>query len=287
MTRRRDPGLLMLIALFAAACGGSDDDDGATTGTPRAALILAECAKLSACTGAAANDCFGSVANKDSWQPFESFEEAREIELRADCMAAAEDCEQVLSCIDEGAKAFDDEQAALAANASCDQPEEYTYCEDDVLVWCFVDEYDTEGTPIPIDVGALGKTCNAAGSYSADPDHPVCDDGDGYADGCDGSGAFECVGGERTTWDCRDIDPQFVCTKDTDEPERPLCTMPVESQECEPGNFTNDGDWGTCEGDVASICAGRKFYEVDCSAFLGASCVQEDYSEWPEAFCQI
>jgi hypothetical protein len=277
---------LLLVASVLDLCSAcARDDSGAAV--PRVERILAECAKVSVCTGLAANACFAIVSNKDSWDPFEVGADRRQIELRAGCMAKAESCDQVLSCIDQASQAFADEQSALAARASCELAEDYTYCGDGLLVWCFLGEYDTEATPIPLDLDALGKTCNAAGSYCADPGHPTCD-GEDNSRSCDGVGAVQCAGGESTSWDCREIDPEFVCTIEADEPERPLCTLPEEAQECERGNYTNAGDWGVCEGNVARICAGRKFYEVDCSAFLGASCVQEDNStEFPEVFCEI
>ena len=280
---------LAALLSLCSSCYRVDDPGAQASGAARADEILAECAKVSACSGVSANSCFATVADKDSWQLYGGRWNAREIELRADCMAAATDCAQVTACIDEAHQAFEEEQGLLIELSSCDpQLGEYTHCENGILVWCFVGDEDTDAWPIPIDVGDLGLTCNTAGSYAADPGHPQCAYGTGTSEGCDGTGAFECVSGERVTTDCRDIDPDFVCTTDTDEPERPLCALPAARRECERGDYTNSGDWGTCEGNVARVCAGRKLYEVDCAAFPGASCVQQNYSaEWPEAFCEL
>jgi hypothetical protein len=280
--------LLLVVPLLGlcSACGGGDDDEG-YSGVSLAELAMAECAKVSVCTGAAADSCFLKVANNGAWNPLEepgAYENG--LELRAECMAAAESCDQVLACIDEGQQAYDDEQAALAAQASC-LPEngDYIYCEDGLLFWCAMGEYDDVATPYAVDIEALGKTCNAAGSYAADPDHPACDGAD-FTLSCDGTGVVECVGGERVTWDCRAVDPEFVCASDGEEFAE--CTLPADAIECEDGNYNNYGEWSQCEGGAAQVCAAGKFYDVGCSTFLSASCEQEDNStEYPDAYCRI
>ncbi|MDD5308980.1 MAG: hypothetical protein PHU25_16830 [Deltaproteobacteria bacterium] len=269
------------VPLLLAACAGCGDPPVREPAS-WSAILIAECAKISACTGEAVDSCFSVLSRREAYDPFEGALAMRERELRADCVAGAGDCGAVAKCIDEAQAAIAAEMQEHGAKFSCGN-EESTLCEDGLLAWCFMGEYDTEAAAITVDIGELGKVCNSQGSWAADPDRPACGTAD-YSRACDGDGVRECMDRESVTWSCAVMDPELTCTIDEDNPGQVRCSMPEGSRQCESNNYNNYGESARCHGTIARVCAAGKLFDVDCAAFPGAKCVDDgDYS----AHCEL
>jgi hypothetical protein len=123
----------------------------------------------------------------------------------------------------------------------------------DTAVWCWSPD---DNIPEALDCKKFNKECHQG--YCVDPGGDSCQE-----DACAGSTVQLCWEGRTSSWDCREVDPDFVCF---DHNGTLRCVMPLDQSEC--GVFGED--W--CEGDLAKVCLWGKIVSVDCSSFQNATC---------------
>lgn len=294
---------------LAGATGGTGPGGGggpAPSGAFSLERAFAFGARQSACMG---HDALGAAfeallyGSPGGYPP-----EAAEV---VDCVLAAGDCEAVLGCfgLDPAARCLD---AYASRCADGETVESCTPLPNGLTVWqrwscagagsggpgCLEQDvgYDPEATcgVGPCDDDGAGSACDGsvwtdcsggvqkredcathglaclapadeAAEYTVigcAPNEEPCVD-----DTCDGDRLSVCFFGiVLGALDCRALGPDYRCTVD---PEWGAgCAVPAERAECD-----EDGDVPRCEGDTARGCLGGRWVGLDCSAFLGATCV--------------
>jgi hypothetical protein len=266
---------LVVFVLAMTCCddkGTSEDGDGAN-----AKYLVASCPKLSVCLGETVNSCFGVLDG--NILGLDGSYMRHYIINRARCLEEAQSCAEVESCVQNMEQKTFEEMLAIETDIECGEKEE-VICKDGVAVWCYMGEYDEVASPAEVmELDELGKTCNSQGTHIVDPGGAPCEndpkdtDGIAHTVSCDGTRLVECFNGERVTWDCADVDPSFTCVLEYGQAR---CRAGKEKSDCEMNTFNNHGDSARCDGSIAVVCAGGKTFDVDCSVFGGASCVERD-----------
>jgi len=121
-----------------------------------------------------------------------------------------------------------------------------------------------------LDCRAVGKDCDDQAAC-VDRGAPPCTF---EGERCGGATIEECRAGRFVSWPCAEIHPDFVCVPRPDEEERAECGLPAGERQCTEGR---------CEGSVAVVCAQGLEVRVDCGAYAGAACVEEDDVDWGRA----
>jgi hypothetical protein len=255
---------------------GSDagaDSDEIPLSTPYGDGIQMECLKESVCNGGLnLADCIYEYLMNDDGFAIDSIIDKRLYFNRLSCVEAAQDCDTLNACIRDAETAYFNN----IEPEPCDGYPELR-CEDDRVIWCLGDDGETavDPTQLIFDLSEMDKVCDSAGVGAVDSPHTVCDEAD-YPTGdvCDGPYLKTCEQGEVLSFDCRHVDPDFVCT--LKQGDQGVCTLPEVEPACE--ELTSDlyETAGRCNGNVAEFCVGGKFFQINCDSFGSAVCYAED-----------
>jgi hypothetical protein len=226
------------------------------------------------CIRAAKNcdDYWRCVLDTDFEECDSSFEDHCEEDIETYCRELP-DGRQVISrmdCSQYGNKCLSTEFGPMCGYDLCELG---ARCEGDLALGCtgnpphFSFAYDCSQWNKKCVEGEYGPTC-------VDAEFTSCD-----VEMCSGAVIQICIGGYVSSWDCTDIDPDFVCF--INEADDPRCGMPEGQWEC---NIQGNG-W--CEGSVAKTCVNGKVVSVDCGSFMNAQCIQNpDGRDRTSAHCE-
>ena len=245
---------------------GTDSSEELPLALPYGDGLVEECVAMSVCGGGALTECLSLYLADDDGFSIESIILKSLFLARRGCIASAEGCDDVQACVE-------DAEANLLTTLGTEPCGGYPElrCEDDRIIWCLESDEDADPTDSIYDLSLLGKVCNDAGTDAIDKEKTPCDESD-YPNGaiCNDSLVQVCNEGEVLSFDCRHVDPDFVCT--LKEGDQAVCTMPAPEAACDGLTANLYDSRSRCNGDVAELCVSGRFIEADCSAF-GAGCV--------------
>jgi hypothetical protein len=161
---------------------------------------------------------------------------------------------------------------AMCGNRTCSGADG-TSCDGNMLVEC------EDGIGFGFDCADFDMKCMHATDEGAE--QAICSTGETCnSDSCDGDTLKGCKSGLVTfAKDCKWFGPDFACVVSggtVGGEQDAECALPLAQQACQ------DDDPSFCEGDVANVCIGGKWFKFDCGAFLGAKCESQDQvPDWP------
>ncbi len=167
------------------------------------------------------------------------------------------DCSQAPGggiCVDDGYE-------PVCQFNECNPMDSGTRCVDDLVLFC--QENMNPDFFWLLDCSLTGMQC-IPGGLCGIPGNRACDGSREIF--CEGPLIHFCGGQDvPTTFDCREIDKDFVCFKDAGGDEG--CGMPEGSWECE---THEDEQW--CDGSIFNACIYGKIISFDCASFAGSAC---------------